>query len=119
MFNMIGYAFNSGYFGTSEKIATVLFFLLRPLTETVTSRWSIAMAKKNFETSLEKLEQITDEIEEGELSLEESLKKFQEAINLVNFCNSKLEEARTKVDLLISQNDTLTTVPFNQKKDEH
>ena len=77
------------------------------------------MAKKNFETSLQKLEQITDELEEGELSLEDSLKKFQEGITLVNFCNSKLEEARTKVDLLIRQNDTLSTVPFNEEKDEH
>ncbi|MDH3346789.1 MAG: exodeoxyribonuclease VII small subunit [Desulfobulbaceae bacterium] len=77
------------------------------------------MAKKNFETSLQKLEQITDELEEGELSLEESLKKFQEGINLVNFCNSKLDEARTKVDLLIQQNDSLSTVPFNEEKNEH
>lgn len=77
------------------------------------------MAKKNFESALQQLERITGELEEGELPLEESLKKFQEGINLVNFCSSKLDEARAKVDLLIKQNDKITTASFNEEKDEH
>jgi len=77
------------------------------------------MAKKNFESALQQLERITGELEAGELPLEESLKKFQEGVNLVHFCSSKLEEARAKVDLLITQNDKITTVPFNEEKDEH
>jgi len=70
------------------------------------------MAKKTFEEALSRLEQITAELEQGEPSLDKSLKKFDEGIELVKFCNKKLEEARQKVDLLVQQNDTLTSVDF-------
>ncbi|HDO30710.1 MAG TPA: exodeoxyribonuclease VII small subunit, partial [Desulfobacteraceae bacterium] len=66
------------------------------------------MAKKTFENALARLEQITSDLEEGELSLEDSLKKFDEGIGLVKFCNSKLEEARSRVELLLKQDGTLT-----------
>jgi len=72
------------------------------------------MAKKNLETALERLERITTELEEGDLSLENSLKKFDEGIGLIKFCNSKLEEARTRVDLLLKQDGSLTSVDFNE-----
>ena len=70
--------------------------------------------KKNLETALERLERITTELEEGDLSLENSLKKFDEGIGLIKFCNSKLEEARTRVDLLLKQDGSLTSVDFNE-----
>lgn len=70
------------------------------------------MAKKTFESALSKLEQITSEIEEGELGLEKSLKKFDEGVHLVNFCSEKLEEARSQVELLLKKNGKLSAVPF-------
>ncbi len=71
------------------------------------------MAKKTtFEAALGRLEQITAELEQGEPSLDKSLKKFDEGIELVKFCNNKLEEARKKVDLLIQEDGTLTSVNF-------
>ena len=71
------------------------------------------MAKKlTFEAALNKLEQITAELEQGDPSLENSLKKFDEGVELVKFCNAKLEEAHKKVDLLIQQDDTLQSVDF-------
>jgi exodeoxyribonuclease VII small subunit len=70
------------------------------------------MARKTFETALTRLEQITSELEQGDLGLEKSLKKFDEGVQLVNFCSEKLEEARTRVDLLIKKNNRLTTIPF-------
>ena len=73
------------------------------------------MAKKTFESALSRLEQITAELEEGDPSLEQSLKKFDEGIELVKFCNQKLDEARKKVDLLLKQNGTLTTVDFDER----
>jgi exodeoxyribonuclease VII small subunit len=73
------------------------------------------MAKKTFESALTKLEQLTSEIEQGELALEDSLKKFDEAIGLVRFCNEKLEDARTRVDLLLSKDGALDTVPFAEE----
>jgi exodeoxyribonuclease VII small subunit len=70
------------------------------------------MAKKSFEDSLEKLEQITSELEDGDLSLEKSLKKFDEGVKLAEYCNKKLEDAQKKVDLLLNKNGELTAVPF-------
>ncbi len=70
------------------------------------------MAKKTFETALAKLEKITEELENGELSLENSLKKFDEGIQLVNFCNTRLEDAKSRVEILLKQNDSFETVPF-------
>lgn len=71
------------------------------------------MVKKTFESALDKLEKITDELEAGELPLESSLKKFDEGIQLVNFCNARLEEAKSKVEILLKQGDgTFTTEPF-------
>lgn len=55
------------------------------------------MARKTFETALSRLEQITEELESGDLSLEDSLKKFDEGVKLAEYCNARLSEARTKV----------------------
>ncbi len=76
------------------------------------------MAKKNFESALQRLEQITSELEEGEPSLDTCLKKFDEGIELVKYCNKKLEEARQRIDLLVKQNGTLTSVDFPQTEQE-
>ena len=70
------------------------------------------MPKKSFENALAALEQITRELEEGELSLEESLKKFEEGVKLSTFCNKKLDEAQKKVDLLLKKDGAITAVPF-------
>ena len=70
------------------------------------------MARKNFEQALARLEQITEELEAGDLSLEKSLDKFNEGMELVQFCGSRLEEAKSRVDLLLNKNDKLSAVPF-------
>lgn len=77
------------------------------------------MAKKTFESALQRLEQITAELEEGRPNLEQSLKKFDEGIELVRFCNQQLDEARKKVNLLLKQNSSLTAVDFDGKDDGH
>lgn len=76
------------------------------------------MAKRTFETALTKLDRITEELEQGDLGLDKSLKKFDEGVQLVQFCNEKLEEARSQVDLLLRKNDTLTAVPFSEETTE-
>jgi exodeoxyribonuclease VII small subunit len=75
------------------------------------------MAKKTFESALARLEQITAELEDGEQGLETSLKKFNEGIELVRFCNQKLTEARQQVDLLLKQDNTLQSVAFAEDED--
>ena len=73
------------------------------------------MAKKTFETALAKLEQITEELEAGDLSLEKSLDKFNEGIALVQFCSSRLDEAKGRVDLLLNKDGALTAMPFAEE----
>jgi exodeoxyribonuclease VII small subunit len=53
------------------------------------------MKKKSFEEALAQLEQITKALEEGDLSLEESLKYFDEGVQLAEQCNSKLNGYKT------------------------
>ena len=76
------------------------------------------MAKRSFEESLEKLEQITEELESGSLSLEESLKKFDEGVKLADYCNQKLQEAQQRVNLLLKKNGHLQEVPFPGQAEE-
>lgn len=71
------------------------------------------MAKKTFETALTRLEKITEELDDGELSLENSLKKFDEGIKLASFCTEQLSEARAKVELLLEKDGQLEATPFD------
>lgn len=76
------------------------------------------MAKKTFESALSRLEQITEELEDGDLSLDKSLKKFDEGIKLARFCNEQLDEARAKVELLLEKDGKLEAVPFDSDDDD-
>ncbi|MEJ2269863.1 MAG: exodeoxyribonuclease VII small subunit [Desulfobulbaceae bacterium] len=58
------------------------------------------MKKKSFEEALAELEQITKELEEGDLSLEEALKRFDEGVKLAAQCNGKLNDAQKKIEIL-------------------
>ena len=77
-----------------------------------TIKTKLTMPKKTFESELSKLEKITVELEEGDLGLEKSLKKFEEGIKLVDFCSKKLEQAKDQVELLVNKNGQLSPVPF-------
>jgi exodeoxyribonuclease VII small subunit len=72
------------------------------------------MAEKKFEEAMKRLEQIVESLEGGDLTLEESLKIFEEGMKLIRFCSKKLEEAEQKVTLLIKESGgTLTQQPFD------
>ena len=55
---------------------------------------------KDFEDALKKLEGIVKELEDGELSLEKSLERYEQGVRLARFCNRKLEEAEKRVEML-------------------
>jgi len=63
------------------------------------------MSEKKFEEAMERLEQIVETLESGDLALDESLKVFEEGMGLVNFCTKKLEEAEQKVTILIKKSE--------------
>jgi len=77
------------------------------------------MKKKSFEDALEKLEKITRDLEEGDISLEDSLKYFDEGVKLAEYCNSKLNDAQKKVEILLKKNGTREPVPFDGPDDEN
>jgi exodeoxyribonuclease VII small subunit len=63
------------------------------------------MAVEKFETSLKKLEEAVKRLESGDLSLDDSLKVYEEGIKSASFCTRKLNEAEKKVELLLKQKD--------------
>lgn len=63
----------------------------------------------DFEKSLNDLEKIVEELESGELSLEQSLKSFEKGIKLTRQCQSELERAELKVKKLVEENKELKT----------
>jgi len=70
-----------------------------------------------FEESLKKLETIVDQLEKGELPLEESLKLFEEGVSLSAVCKQELDAAEGKVQMLIKQRDGgLKTESFPAEK---
>jgi exodeoxyribonuclease VII small subunit len=70
-----------------------------------------------FEESLKKLESIVEQLEKGDLSLEDSLKLFEEGVALSATCKKELDAAEGKVQMLIKQRDgSLKAEPFPPEK---
>jgi exodeoxyribonuclease VII small subunit len=57
----------------------------------------------NFEAAIAELETLVEEMEQGDISLEESLKKFERGIELTRTCQQALQEAEQKVQMLIEK----------------
>ncbi|MDI6776033.1 MAG: exodeoxyribonuclease VII small subunit [Syntrophales bacterium] len=76
------------------------------------------MAKEKFEGMLEKLEEIVRRMETGEMTLEESLKAFEEGIKLARLCAAKLDEAQRRVDILLKQGEEPVIKPFQEGEEE-
>ena len=58
-----------------------------------------------FEEAFKRLEAIVENLESGDLSLEESMKLFEEGIGLTEACKSRLEDAEKKIQLLLKDSD--------------
>lgn len=63
------------------------------------------MAKQTFESAMKRLEQIVQELEQGELPLEKAMSKFEEGVQLSKFCSQKLDETEKKVTILLKDTD--------------
>lgn len=72
-------------------------------------------ATPNFEQALSDLEQLVENMEQGDLSLDESLKQFEKGIALASSCQQSLQKAEQKVDLLIEKNGELLTKDFDSE----
>jgi exodeoxyribonuclease VII small subunit len=63
------------------------------------------MAKRTLESAMNRLEEIVEILDKGEISLEESLKAFEEGMELSKYCAGKLTEAENKLKILVKKDD--------------
>jgi len=72
----------------------------------------------NFEDSIEKLENIANDLEKGNLNLDESVEKFEQGIKLSKKCNEFLEKAEKKISILIKdENNEIIEEDFKKEND--
>ena len=77
------------------------------------------MAEIKFEEALKKLEKIVEDLEKGDLSLDEALKKYQEGIELSRLCSQRLENAKKKIDILVkNKKGEFELKPFDESRIE-
>ena len=69
--------------------------------------------EKNFEAALKRLEQISDLLENEDTHLEESIKLFEEGVQLKEYCEEKLKSAKIKIDKIVKKNKSLSSTEFN------
>ena len=70
------------------------------------------MSKENFEESMKKLEDIVTELENGNLNLDESVKKFEEGMKIAKQCNNILADAEKKITILLENDGELKEENF-------
>lgn len=70
--------------------------------------------EQNFETSLATLEQIVGQLESGDLPLERSLELFEDGVALARRCQSQLQDAERKVELLLRERGEIKVVSFDE-----
>lgn len=70
------------------------------------------MSKENFEESMKKLESIVNELESGNLNLDESVEKFEEGMKIAKQCNTILEDSEKKITILLEKDGELKEENF-------
>ena len=71
---------------------------------------------ESFEACLDQFEKAVKELEAGDLSLERSLELFERGMGLSEICRKQLEEAETRVEILIRRDGKVTAEPFRPEK---
>lgn len=67
----------------------------------------------DFEKALAELEQLVGRMEQGELTLEQSLKEFERGVELTRHCQKALQEAEQKVEVLLQKSTDAKLSPFS------
>ena len=75
---------------------------------------NIKVTSTQIEEAIKELERITTELEKGDLNLEESVKKFEEGMKLSKKCNSIIEDAERKINILLQKGDEITEENFEE-----
>ncbi len=70
----------------------------------------------SFETCLDELEKVVKDLEAGDLSLERSIQLFERGMSLSDTCRVQLEEAETRVEMLIRKEGKIVAEPYRPEK---
>jgi exodeoxyribonuclease VII small subunit len=77
------------------------------------------MPKQTFEKSIQQLEEIVQELESGDLTLEKAMQRFEEGIKLSKRCSKMLDDTEKKISILVQETDgSLTEKPFSGNEEE-
>jgi exodeoxyribonuclease VII small subunit len=85
---------------------------MRAMAENPTAQQPV----QSFESCLDELEKVVKELEAGELPLERSLQLFERGMELSDACRKQLEEAETRVEMLIRKEGKIVAEPFRPEK---
>ncbi len=69
-----------------------------------------------FEEAMERLEKITEELEQGNLSLDGALAKFEEGMKLISFCEKRLDEVKKKIQVLIKEGEKFRLKDWSKER---
>jgi len=72
-------------------------------------------APLDFENALQELEGLVKTMEQGDLSLEDSLKYFERGVDLTRQCQTALKEAEQKVQILLDKSEQAELAPFAEE----
>ena len=73
--------------------------------------------EKNFEEELNELNKIAEQLEKGDLSLEDSVQKFEEGMKIAENCNKALDKAEKKITELINKNGKIEEIEYKRQAD--
>jgi exodeoxyribonuclease VII small subunit len=76
------------------------------------------MGDPSFEEAMKRIEKIVSDLEKGDLPLEESLDRFEEAVRLARSCQTKLEKAEARIMKLVKSGDNGFTLEPLDETDE-
>ncbi|SMO40190.1 exodeoxyribonuclease VII small subunit [Melghirimyces algeriensis] len=71
----------------------------------------------SFEEAMERLEEVVNNLESGNVPLEESIRLFEEGMKLSRYCGTKLEKLEQQVELLVRENEGWIKKPFQPEED--
>ncbi len=73
---------------------------------------------KDFESAIERLEEITDLLEGGETSLEESIDLYTEGLDIARYCDTKLSETEKKIKIIQEKDGLVSEEEMDTPEDE-
>ena len=84
----------------------------------MTAKKTATKQPKDFESALERLDEITDLLESGEAKLEDSLNLYTEGLDIARFCTNRLNEAEKKIKLIADKNGLPVETNFDESDDD-